>query len=378
MKRNPVVLNSANHKSQITNPKLGFTLVELLVVITIIGILIALLLPAVQAAREAARRVQCQNNLKQISLAMLNFEQLTGHFPSSGWGYYWIGDPDRGFDKEQPGSWVYSILPQLDQQALFELGSDGNSDAWTSTQLSGCAQTIQTPLVMLNCPSRRQAMVYPTGYPYTSNGSMVIFTGTQMQPCGANPVDRVARSDYAVCSGDQLYAWNDGGPFTLAQAITRTKNNTWPNFDASTSTYAKGAKVGTYPATGVSYGRSKVKMCDITDGASSTYMLGEKYLEPDNYSTGKNGNDNECMFSGYDGDSCRSTYYSGSGSPTHTPMQDTPGFFDSYHWGSAHANGLHMSFCDASVQLISYSISPEVHRRLGNRKDGLPVDAKKY
>ena len=64
----------------------GFTLVELLVVITIIGILIALLLPAVQAAREAARRVQCTNNLKQLALGMLSFEQGNGHFPSGGWG----------------------------------------------------------------------------------------------------------------------------------------------------------------------------------------------------------------------------------------------------------------------------------------------------
>ena len=76
--------------------KRGFTLVELLVVITIIGILIALLLPAVQAAREAARIAQCRNNLKQLGLAMLDFEQANGHFPSGGWGYLWVGNPDRG------------------------------------------------------------------------------------------------------------------------------------------------------------------------------------------------------------------------------------------------------------------------------------------
>ena len=77
----------------------GFTLVELLVVITIIGILIALLLPAVQAAREAARQAQCRNNLKQLALGCLNHEQVQHFLPAGGWNWGWSGDPDRGFTK---------------------------------------------------------------------------------------------------------------------------------------------------------------------------------------------------------------------------------------------------------------------------------------
>src|SRR3977135_3561541 len=75
----------------------GFTLVELLVVIAIIGILVALLLPAIQAAREGARRAQCKSNLKQLALGCLNHHDTQKHFPTGGWGYQWVGDPDRGF-----------------------------------------------------------------------------------------------------------------------------------------------------------------------------------------------------------------------------------------------------------------------------------------
>ena len=109
-------------RKPVTRTRGGFTLVELLVVITIIGILIALLLPAVQAAREAARQAQCRNNLKQLALACLNHEQIHRFLPTNGWGTYWEGDPDRGVAKSQPGGWVFNVLPYIEQPTIHDLG----------------------------------------------------------------------------------------------------------------------------------------------------------------------------------------------------------------------------------------------------------------
>ena len=112
----------------VTRPRVaerGFTLVELLVVIAIIGILVALLLPAVQAAREAARRTQCINHLKQLSLGCANHESTHKFFPSGGWGTDWVGDADKGTGEGQPGSWLYSVLPFIEEQALHDMPKDG-------------------------------------------------------------------------------------------------------------------------------------------------------------------------------------------------------------------------------------------------------------
>lgn len=147
-----------------------------------------------------------------------------------------------------------------------------------------------------------------------------------------------------------------------------TQNNTWPKMKQ---------------ATGISYLRSSVTIAQISDGTSCTYMLGEKYLREDYYSTGQCPADNESMYCGYNNDNHRIT---GNDDPDqgHTianvwaPMQDRVGYTNQHSWGSAHSGGLHMSFCDGSVKFINYTIDRSVQCRLANRKDGTVIDAKAF
>ncbi len=311
----------------------GFTLVELLVVITIIGVLMGLLLPAVQQVREAGRRTQCKNNLKQLGAGMIQHVAKKEHFPTGGWGYLWCGDPDQGSGEKQPGGWVYNVLPYIEQQSLHDLGK-GMSESDKRTQ---AAVMIQTPVPLLYCPSRRKARAYPTGYNLRNT----------------DPVTMVGRTDYAVNAGDQTRTYEcGGGPGTLAAGLDPSYGWPWPPS----------------ASTGISFLRSETTMAHIKDGLSTTYMIGEKYINPDNYYDGRAGYQDQCAYIGDDYD------INGWTTLNDRPRQDTPAVGYWRIFGSAHSPGFHSVFCDGSVHVISYAIDPEIHRRLGNRKDELPVD----
>ncbi len=334
----------------------AFTLVELLVVITIIGILIALLLPAVQSAREAARRTQCSNNLKQLGLAGISFESASGFFPPDGWGWAWIGDPDRGRDWKQPGGWVYNLTPFLEQQALHDLQSGKTGAA----RAQAASQMLSTPLSVISCATRRPLQLYPTTT-LTSSGS---YRQQTAFGSGAPPLT-VAKTDYGANGGDFYtsvgWSWpGDQGPNDIASSVSAAGRQTW-------TTYGK-------QFSGVVYATSMVPMAQVTDGASNTYLIGEKYLNPDSYFNGEDACDNENAYMGDNGDIYR------FGDPTiPLPSQDTPGNSASaFSFGSAHTTGFGMVMCDGSVRTISFSIDRETHRRLSNRNDGLPIDPTKY
>jgi len=128
----------------------GFTLIELLVVIAIIGILVALLLPAVQAAREASRRTKCLNNVKQLAMACLLHEDIHGHLPTNGRNWRWSADPNFGFGSEQPGGWHFNVLPYMEQQGLHDLGM-----GLTGSELEDAGrERILTVVPAFVCPSR--------------------------------------------------------------------------------------------------------------------------------------------------------------------------------------------------------------------------------
>ena len=300
----------------------GFTLIELLVVIAIIAILIALLVPAVQKVREAAARTQCINNLKQLGLAMHGFHDANKEFPSNGWGWLWIGSPGMGTGAKQPGGWLFSVLPYVDQGSLI------HSINITGAGFTPAMQTFMaTPLAVFNCPSRRLGGPYPdtTGASYHTVDSAG--NGIDVPSLGG-----MARTDYGVCTGNQNQDEITGGPANAGAATVPPAPPT--NFN------------------GVCYTGSSVKMVMISRGTSNTFMIGEKFLNPLAYFNGGDPGDNECMYVGMDNDIGRET--------SALPMMDFPTMplnaSNTQIFGSAHIGSLNMLYCDGTVHAIEYNI----------------------
>ncbi len=303
----------------------GFTLLELLVSMGIIALLAALLLPSVQSTREAARRTQCRNNLRQLGLGVMNFESTHRHLPGNGWGYLWIGDPDRGVGPDQPGGWIYQLQPYIDQESAAKQGR-GLTGQEQEDQLTAL---LRTPQPLLKCPTRP--------------GQQVLPVLAELVYRNAPAAVEAARTDYAVNEGDWIT--NTGaGPLSLEQG----DQSGYPWDD-------------TRKATGVSFQRSRIHMRDLLDGASNVYLAGEKYVSTLGDTEAVDPGHDSTLYGGVDLDINRWTL--------DTPLPDNPDVFDR-RFGSAHPQGCYFVFCDGSVRQVSYSIDAHLHQSLGHRSDG--------
>ena len=331
----------------------GMTLVELLVVIAIIGILIALLLPAVQAAREAARRAQCANHLKQLGAACLNHEDSHRLLPSGGWGHAWVGDPDCGVGIRQPGGWAYNVLPYLEQQNVHQLGKGENS----AGKKAATVQLVQTVIDIFYCPSRRAARLYPhdprCDTPYNPEGRDILRVEL-------DDLDGIAKMCYCMNGGTNRIG-NTTGPTSMAEGLEQGSN-----------------KYASSKSNGVIYIRSEVTCSMITDGLSHTYLIGEKNVNPDYYTSFSKPGDSQSMFTGCDSDNAR---YGGMDTlsdeyaefplvPDATTLPNTNK--DKYHYcfGGPHPDVCLFAFCDGSVHSINYSVELSLHHKFAARNDG--------
>jgi prepilin-type N-terminal cleavage/methylation domain-containing protein/prepilin-type processing-associated H-X9-DG protein len=306
----------------------GFTLVELLVVIAIIGILTALLLPAVQASRATARRAQCLNNIRQIGLGLLNYEQAHKKFPAGN-----EIDPadfpngvcrtpsdyvSRG--KSAWWSWLVRILPSLEETNLYN-EFDLTQDAFSSAGVAANHAAYSTVVNLLACPedptSRR------VGHP----------------SCGGQFWCDHAYTSYLGVAGTQ------GGQKALQDGYKAD---------------------GMFPDPNVC-----VEMKSVTDGASHTLLVGERPVIDFFNSLGDFGW--WAAGAGLDWPPCGrgdNILDSSQGLYAGDPLSGT----DIFHWWSYHGDGAHFVFVDGSARLLSYSIDQSVIIALSSRNGAEPFD----
>jgi prepilin-type N-terminal cleavage/methylation domain-containing protein/prepilin-type processing-associated H-X9-DG protein len=363
----------------------AFTLVELLVVIAIIGILVALLLPAIQSAREAARRSQCMNNLKNIGLAVLNHENTHKMFPTGGlqnltFGYGLEQNVEGGKPlgpARQGLGWAFQILPFIEETAAYQL----------TTTLS--LQQVVLPLYV--CPSRRQAT---TTYSAAFDAIIAPIDYAGAVPCTYTSTRRSTRYDprTAIAFTEAAYA-------PLARSFYGTKTTGDPQASSlydgviirspwKWSNTVAGKQLGEF----LSAVPRSVTNTHILDGTSKTFMIAEKYVRNDNYQGGlRFHSDDRGWSDGWDADVMRSACFAPIsdadpigwepavaryfGDGPFTPVFG--GFTNVMHFGAAHTSGINAVFADGSVRSFGFDIDVDIFNSLASRdgEETIPADA---
>lgn len=402
-------------------------MVELLVGIAVIAILAALILPAVQSARESARRTQCRNNLRQIAVAFHNHESSFRHFPSGGWGPHWLGIAERRTGPEQPGGWAFSLLTFLEQENLQQ--SVANLDPGTSE--AAYQRMSRHGLEVFNCPSRRDATAYldaNTEYyraaldqsmtlgmsartDYAANGGTSggclaldsIQRRTDPHPgrgggrgrgrggpstgrvdlCHVPPGDPTQGQTMSLAAGaleaHSNHPYDYLGPCDLCLGdidLTTDDPLTLQEGDALIAGGLAARVIGRTDAgvpdlqDGIVFRMSRVRIQHITDGTSNTYLVAEKYIPADQYTTGEDPGDDLNLYVGFSNDTIR--WANPIFGP---PRQDKAGVDNSNGFGSAHPGGFNAAFADGSVRTINYDVDQLVHKALAGRDDGYVVPA---
>ncbi|MBN2295281.1 MAG: DUF1559 domain-containing protein [Pirellulales bacterium] len=307
----------------------GFTLVELLVVIAIIGILIALLLPAVQAAREAARRMQCSNNLKQIGLGVHNFHDARNAIPPA----YLTGVGHA--------TWMVLILDYLEQSTLYDSEYTSRSYYWVPED------AVQNECPIYLCPSHRSAPAL----------------SVQEHPTRANKFGNRhgAVSDYVMNAGDgNASLW--GLDYNGISRATHTHD----------SSLYTGTLTGNDPDWEYTGWKSFTCFRDVTDGLSHTLLAGEKHVPPGGEGHYKYGDN-----SFYNDDWSRTCGRPAGPAYPLALSPDDPSIADNmrtYHFGSYHSGGIcNFVMADGSVMGLSPVMDTEVLGYLANRHDGASI-----
>jgi prepilin-type N-terminal cleavage/methylation domain-containing protein len=345
----------------------GFTLVELLVVIAIIGILVALLLPAVQAAREAGRRTQCKDNLKNIGLACLNHADTLKAYPTGGeffsplLEYYVDSDKAVSIPKQGMG-WGFQILPYLEEDSVHGLTDQ--------------EQLGPTVIPLYICPSRR-GVVQVTG----ADEDTVVRVKTLTDYAGVHPCTK--RFD------DELFPLDlttEPDPGTVRNYFVKdskggSDRELQPHAVYDGVIVRSPFKVNKYGAPGTVTGEFvegvpfPTKSSKITDGTSKTMMVSEKYIYFEAYAGGS-ASDDRGWTDGWDADTMRCTcirpMHDAEYDPEHTGTASRD--WNNISWytlviGSAHPSSVNAVYGDGSVHSINYDIDLYVFNALGTRNN---------